>query len=570
MPRDWSEEKNPNYVDIQKKDLKTKILEEYTSKELADYFDVNQNTITNKVQKFWDAGLREVRKKLYENNAKYGRCKVCNQPLESNQSTYCSNECKFSDEEYNQSRVPSKKNNENKKAVCKLCDYESTDYKNLSGALTKHFNQKHDGDFKVEELFQIEEKEDVDYLECPECDWKTKDVENQSGSFTKHIQKEHEGVLSLIESYPNLKNILPVEKYKRKKRLGENGVKCEICGKLFDKLTNTHLKKHDITPTEYKIKYESKTYSEDHYEKCKEHYHEFLKGNGAIFVSNAELELKNFIESLGINNIKTSVRSIDEVSEIDILLPDFDLGIEYNGLPYHSEGFNDKDKWSHWNKTKKCKKNGVNLIQVFGDQWRNKKEIVKSRLKHKLSLGAKSKIGARECKSKEINNTQKRLFLDKNHIRGTVGSSVSLGLEKDDELLAVMTFGHSSSDYEHELSRFAVKQDSVVYGAAGKLFSHFRKTYDPDSVVTYLDLSWSSRDDNLYSQIGFEFDGEVDPSYTYTKNYHKRLHKSNFSKSSIKRKYPEKFDPNLTEWGNMKKLGFDRIWDCGKIRYLWK
>ena len=29
----------------------------------------------------------------------------------------------------------------------------------------------------------------------------------------------------------------------------------------------------------------------------------------------------------------------------------------------------------------------------------------------------------------------------------------------------------------------------------------------------------------------------------------------------------EKFDPELTEWENMVKNGYDRIWDCGTILY---
>ena len=30
------------------------------------------------------------------------------------------------------------------------------------------------------------------------------------------------------------------------------------------------------------------------------------------------------------------------------------------------------------------------------------------------------------------------------------------------------------------------------------------------------------------------------------------------------------FDSNLTEWENMKNNGFDRIWDCGNGKWVWK
>ena len=29
------------------------------------------------------------------------------------------------------------------------------------------------------------------------------------------------------------------------------------------------------------------------------------------------------------------------------------------------------------------------------------------------------------------------------------------------------------------------------------------------------------------------------------------------------------FDPDLTEWENMKNNGFDRIWDCGNDVWVW-
>jgi len=30
------------------------------------------------------------------------------------------------------------------------------------------------------------------------------------------------------------------------------------------------------------------------------------------------------------------------------------------------------------------------------------------------------------------------------------------------------------------------------------------------------------------------------------------------------------FNPNLSEWENMKNNGYDRIWDCGHLKYEWR
>ena len=45
-----------------------------------------------------------------------------------------------------------------------------------------------------------------------------------------------------------------------------------------------------------------------------------------------------------------------------------------------------------------------------------------------------------------------------------------------------------------------------------------------------------------------------------------RKHRYNFTKYSILKKHPE-LDYSLTEWELMKKLGFNRIWDCGNMRF---
>jgi len=394
-------------------------------------------------------------------------------------------------------------------------------------------------------------------------------LKNKSGSFTKHIRENHGNILDFCEKYTSYRDVLPFEKLKNKQRLEEDGIECKICGQKFDKLTNTHLQKHDITPTEYKIKFESETYSEDHYDKCLNHYEKYLEGNDYAYVSEAEKEIKDFLERLNVKNIKTTVRDLNGIGEIDLFLPDYDIAIEYNGLRYHSEKFNNKGRKYHYLKNKKCEELGINLIQIFSDQWKYRKEIVKSRLKHKLGVGIENKIGARECNIIEIDNKRKRNFLDNNHLRGSVGSFISLALEYNDDILSVMTFAHSRSNFEYELSRFSVKKNYVVYGDAGKLFSYFVENENPNSIVTYVDLCWSTRENNFYSKIDFEFDGEVNPTYFYTKNYHRRVHKSNFSKNRIQQKYPDKYNANLTEWGNMKQLGFDRVWDGGKLRYVW-
>jgi len=89
-------------------------------------------------------------------------------------------------------------------------------------------------------------------------------------------------------------------------------------------------------------------------------------------------------------------------------LPELNIGIEYNGLYWHSE--QNKEKEYHYNKWKLCNDKGIQLITIWEDDWNYKKDIVKSIIKNKLKLN-NIKIYARKCKIKEVNfNDSKKIF----------------------------------------------------------------------------------------------------------------------------------------------------------------
>lgn len=57
-------------------------------------------------------------------------------------------------------------------------------------------------------------------------------------------------------------------------------------------------------------------------------------------------------------------RTVIKPKEIDIYLPDLKIGIEYNGLYWHSIEHG-TDKYSHRNKSLACRKLGIRLIHIF-------------------------------------------------------------------------------------------------------------------------------------------------------------------------------------------------------------
>ena len=73
-------------------------------------------------------------------------------------------------------------------------------------------------------------------------------------------------------------------------------------------------------------------------------------------------------------------RNIIKPYQIDIYIPDKKLGIEFDGLVWHSNKFNPND-FNLLNKTQLCQNLGIKLIHVFEDQWIYQRQFVQKMIK---------------------------------------------------------------------------------------------------------------------------------------------------------------------------------------------
>lgn len=286
------------------------------------------------------------------------------------------------------------------------------------------------------------------------------------------------------------------------------------------------------------------------------------------FHSKIEDEVYEFIKELGETEIVRHDRSFLEGEEIDIVSQKLSIGIECDGIIWHSEVFGNKDKQYHLHKTSMLEDRGIRLIHLWDWEWISKKDILKSLITNLIGKTS-NKIYARKCEIKEILPKDKSSFLEKNHIQGDDQSSVRLGLLHDGEIVSVMTFSKSRFDkkYEYELSRFCNSINTIIVGAASKLFSYFIKNYNPKSIVSYSDRRFFTG--KVYRNIGMSFVEYTPPNYWY---FHKNncvpINRIKFQKHKLKG-ILNSFDPSLTEWQNMQNNGYDRIWDCGNLKYEW-
>ena len=257
--------------------------------------------------------------------------------------------------------------------------------------------------------------------------------------------------------------------------------------------------------------------------------------------------------------------------DIDVYIPSLNLGIEYNGLHWHSERLG-KDKNYHLDKLNKCNEQGIKLIQIFEDEWVNHREICESKLKQICGLNTNPKIYGRKCKVVEITDKNEVYeFLDKNHIQGRTGFTIALGTYYNNELVGVMTFKKEKDDF-WDLNRFATDINHQCIGIGGKLFKHFIRNYSFIEIKSFADRRWTTDPtNNLYTKLGFEFDSYVPPTYWYYNpriSKIERFHKFGFRKQHLHKQYG--LPLTMTEREMTTTLGYTRILDCGMIKYIYR
>lgn len=290
--------------------------------------------------------------------------------------------------------------------------------------------------------------------------------------------------------------------------------------------------------------------------------------------SKPQREIREYLQDLlGVDISAEEDKTILGKYGIDIVIPGSNICIEHHGLFRHA--FNPegktvaqrKDVDYHRMKYVEAANKGYHLIQIFGDLWQYKKDIVKSILASKF--GKTDKIYARKCKIVNVSTGIKNKFLEDNHIQGEDKTSIKLGLEHDGVLVAVMTFcknkrNKSGNNPTWELCRYCSLKFLTVVGGFSKLLNNFLKNYDGD-IISYSDCMWSNG--SVYEKNGFILSHENCGKYHYIEpSGDKRAkHRSNF----MKHKIADKNDPRSEEM-IMEELGYRRIFDAGMKVWILK
>lgn len=275
--------------------------------------------------------------------------------------------------------------------------------------------------------------------------------------------------------------------------------------------------------------------------------------------SSGEREIVDYLRTIIDEDIVTSSRSLIPPYEIDIYIPKYNIGIEYCGLYWHSDAVRDEPKY-HRVKHNMCEDLGIQLITVFEDEWVFKKDILKSKFKSLLNKQTSS-IYARSTTVVNVSLPEAKLFLNMNHIQGHGPGSIRYGLvDSSGTMVALMMFTKTGTTFT--LTRFATSHR--VVGGFSKLLKHFCNNHEWDHIVSFADNRYSTG--KLYDATGFMHVCTIPHDYNYVKGM-KRYHKFAFRHQHIQNKF-DNYDPNLSESENCKRNGYNKIWDCGKRKYV--
>lgn len=363
----------------------------------------------------------------------------------------------------------------------------------------------------------------------------------------------------------------------RKCGYSENGINNRITQEIFILRANgIHKNKYDYSLVEYKTAHDKIKIICPKHGEFEQLPYDHLQGHGCPSCGNTfsigEMEIYQYLcDKLGKESIILHDRNILNGKEIDIFIPKLKIGIEYNGLYWHSEA-NSKSKLYHINKLNECNDKGINLIQIFEDEYLSNKDLVLRKIEHILNIERFCpKIMARKCIIREINNDIAKEFLFKNHIQGYSNTTISLGAYYQGILIGVMCFNKTGKENEWVLNRFATDNKYICSGIGGKLFKYFTNHYNPQNIKSFADRRWTlNKNNNLYIKLGFILTDVLKPEYRYINENDpkERIHKFNLRKKSLHRKYNLSMD--MTEKEMTQKLGYVKIWDCGLYKYEWK
>lgn len=283
-----------------------------------------------------------------------------------------------------------------------------------------------------------------------------------------------------------------------------------------------------------------------------------------MYVSGQENEVFEYIKTIYSGEILRNDRKIIYPRELDIVLPEHKLAIEFNGVFWHSS-IDDSKKKTHVSKTEDAESAGYQVLHIYSTEWEDeiKREIWKSVISSKLGLT--DKIYARKCSVEPVSLKDANEFYRHTHLQGEVQRGKSFGLYYQNKLVCCMTIGISRFEKnKKELLRFSTLVNTTVIGGFSKLLKNFGE----EEVISYANRRWSKA--GVYERCGFNVVATTPPSMLYYVN-NKLFSRQFFQKHLLSNNpFIDHFDETKTAAKNIENNGIRKIYDSGNFKCIWR
>lgn len=279
--------------------------------------------------------------------------------------------------------------------------------------------------------------------------------------------------------------------------------------------------------------------------------------------------------------------------ELDIVVPDHHLAIEFNDIFSHSEQAvvtvhrRPRPNNYHASKTREASSQGYQLVHVWEDDWLHRRDLVLRALAHRLHAVdrlpdvlpdinplACERLYARNLTVKLVHGGIARQFWQDNHLQGPVHCTLNVGLyDQDGVLRALLGIGRknhgsrvSLPDGTWDIQRYATL--GVIVGGFTKLLAHAETLVPVDTWTSWSDNDIS--DGGMYQAAGFTVDKRQAPSYSYVgrKTRWERVHRSTYTKQRFINDPDLTYQSGQTEHEAALANRLYRIYDAGKTRWV--
>lgn len=279
--------------------------------------------------------------------------------------------------------------------------------------------------------------------------------------------------------------------------------------------------------------------------------------------------------------------------ELDIVVPDHHLAIEFNDIFSHSEEAvvtvhrRPRPHSYHAAKTREAREQGYQLVHVWEDDWLHRRELVLRALAHRLHAVdrlpdvlpdinplACQRLYARNLTARRVHGGITRRFWQDNHLQGPVHCTLNVGLyDQDGVLRALLGVGRknhgsrvSLPDRTWDIQRYATL--GVIVGGFTKLLAHAETLVPVDTWTSWNDNDIS--DGGMYQAAGFVVDKRQAPSYSYVgrKTKWERVHRSTYTKQRFINDPDLTYQSGQTEHEAALANKLYRIYDAGKTRWI--